>query len=110
MNISIIIPSYKSEKTIDLCLNSVFNQKTDIDYEVIVVDSSPGNTVDQIVKKYKKVKFIKLKKQIFPGIGRNIGAEKAKGEIQLFLDSYMVLNKKAISLIKRYYQRRYKIF
>jgi GT2 family glycosyltransferase len=109
-NISIIIPSYNSEKTIELCLNSIFNQKTDLKYEVIVIDSSPNNLVNKIVKKHPKIKFIKEKEKTFPGIARNIGAKKAKGELLTFIDSDVVIPKDWLEKSFAYYKQGHNIF
>jgi cellulose synthase/poly-beta-1,6-N-acetylglucosamine synthase-like glycosyltransferase len=109
-NISIIIPSYNSEKTIEHCLNSIFNQKTDLKYEVIVVDSSPNNLVDNIVKKHPKIKFIKEEEKTFSGIARNIGAKKAKGELLAFIDSDIIISKNWINRTFKYYKHRHDIF
>ncbi|HVF90255.1 MAG TPA: glycosyltransferase, partial [Blastocatellia bacterium] len=38
--VSIIVPSYNSERTIRACLEAILKQETGRRYEVIVVDSS----------------------------------------------------------------------
>ncbi|MBN1468011.1 MAG: glycosyltransferase [Fusobacteriaceae bacterium] len=110
MDISIIIPSYKSEKTIDICLNSILKQKTRLKYEIIVVDSSPTNLVDKIIKKYNIIKFIKLKSKTPPGIARNIGSEKSKGELLAFIDSDVVLDENWLNLVYKYYKQNHFVF
>ena len=45
--LSIIIPVYNCEKTIRKCLDSIFIQKNDLKYEIIIVDDgSSDGTVE----------------------------------------------------------------
>jgi len=110
--ISIIIPSYNSQDTIDQCLNAVYSQKdSNINFEVIIVDCSPGNEVDKIIKqKYADTIFIKEKRCLLPGLSRNIGAERAQGKLLLFVDDDVILEKGSLGKIWQYYLDGYEIF
>lgn len=94
--VSVIIPTYNEEYTIEGCLRSINNQifnKGEI--ESIVVDShSPDNT--RVVAKKFANKVIDVKAR---GVGkaRNIGAKHAEGKIVLFLDADTFLEKNFIS-------------
>jgi len=85
--ISVIIPAKNSGRTIGKCILSVFQQ----DYsplEVIVVDGgSVDNTRDIAKARGAKVFLEPEHKGNAPGVGRNYGAKKAKGDILAFLDS-----------------------
>ena len=85
--ISIIIPSYNSERFITRCLTSLTSQKADIENEIIVADSSKDDTPKIIKEKFPSVKLIQLDKQALPGAARNFGAREAKGDILAFIDS-----------------------
>lgn len=85
--VSVIIPCYNSAKTIEACLHYVFQQQTSISYEVIVVDSSTDETPTIVREKFPAVKLIHLDQQTYPGAGRNIGVEQARGEFIAFIDS-----------------------
>lgn len=90
--ISIIIPTYNSEKHINRCLESIKDQNYKF-YEVIVVDQSSTDETAAIAKRYG-CKVIKVAKPNFyspPSISRNIGAVAAKGRILYHLDSDMIL-------------------
>ena len=85
--ISVVIPLYNKEKTIEQSLRSVLQQKG-CEFEVVVVDDgSTDNSVEQ-VKKINDTR-IKLfdKENGGPSSARNMGADKAQGEWIVFLDA-----------------------
>lgn len=82
--ISVIIPTYNSEQTIKICIESLLKQIYD-DYEIIVVDNgSTDHTVD-IVEKFP-IKLITERRR-GSYTARNTGAKAAKGDILAFMDS-----------------------
>ena len=87
--ITIVVPVYKSEKTLAGCLDSLLAQ-TYSDIEVIcVIDGSPdscGEICDEYAAKDSRVKSIKRENG---GVSsaRNRGIEEAKGEYLMFVDS-----------------------
>lgn len=85
--ISVVIPLYNKEKTIEQSLRSVLQQKG-CDFEVVVVnDGSTDNSVEQVKKiDDARIRFIS-KENGGPGSARNLGAEKAQGEWIVFLDA-----------------------
>ena len=86
-DVSIVIPSYNSEKTISACLSSVFSQKANLKYEVIVADSSTDNTPEIIKNDFPGVILIHSNKRMYRGKARNVGIKRAKGDIIVCLDS-----------------------
>ena len=85
--ISVVIPCYNSEKTIEACLSSLVSQQVNIPYEIIVVDSSTDSTPKIVQDKFPTVKLIHREQQTYPGAGRNIGVKEAQGQILAFIDS-----------------------
>lgn len=89
IKISVIIPVFNSEQTINKCLNSLFNQ-TLKEIEIIFIDDGSTDNSSKILfdyaSKYDFIKIISQKNQ-GPGIARNKGIKKAKGEYIAFLDS-----------------------
>jgi len=85
---SIIIPTYKRPLFINTCLESIIKNTT-IDFEIIVIDSTPKNTLKDLIKKFqdKRIKFVHLKKNLGPTEKRNLGVQKSKGRYLVFLDS-----------------------
>lgn len=90
--ISVIIPSYDSEKTIDKTIEALLKQNYPKNYEIIVVDDGSTDRTEQVVKKFKYVKFVKQKHK-GPATARNLGAKLSKGNIILFTDSDCIPDK-----------------
>ncbi|MBW1916336.1 MAG: glycosyltransferase, partial [Deltaproteobacteria bacterium] len=84
---SVIIPSYNSARSIKSCLDSIIGQKTDLNYEVIVADSSNDETPEIIRNQYPMVSLIHFARKTDPGTGRNAAIKQARGEIILCTDS-----------------------
>ena len=95
MNISIIIPVYNSSLTLKECLDAIFDTNFK-NFEVIIVsDNSSDNSVE-IAKQYQ-CKIIELNENRGPGFARNKGAQLAKGEILLFVDSDVIIDKESLN-------------
>ena len=95
--ISIIIPAHNEEKYILKTINSIKKQKFK-KYEIIVVlDGCTDKTLSKIKGKVNKI--INLKKRNGPGIAKNEGAKKAKGEILVFLDADTYMAEGLLELI-----------
>lgn len=88
--ITIITPSYKSERFISQTIESVLSQ-TYKNWEMIIVDDvSPDNSneiIEEYCKKDYRIKLIKLEKNSGPAIARNKAIEEAKGRYIAFLDA-----------------------
>lgn len=88
--VSIITPSFNSEKYIAETINSVLNQ-TYTTWELIIVDdASTDKTVDVIdsfIAKDKRIQRFKMDVNSGSAKTRNIGIEKANGKYLTFLDS-----------------------
>lgn len=90
MNISVVIPAYNREKTIERALMSVLRQ-TVLPYEIIVVDDGSVDSTAEIVRKIRGgnslVRLLRLKRNRGAQAARNCGIKAAKGEWIAFLDS-----------------------
>ena len=83
--ISIIIPFYQKQQTVERCLQSVAFSSTR--YEVIIVDDgSMPPLAENIKDKFPNLTIIRQKNS-GPGAARNKGADIAQGEYLLFLDA-----------------------
>jgi O-antigen biosynthesis protein len=95
--ISVIIPVYNSEKTLNLCLDSFLNQ-TYKNYEIIVIDNNSTDSSGGIIKNYKNFRYIFEKKK-GRSYARNAGIKQASGEIIAMTDSDCVVPKNWIEKI-----------
>lgn len=84
--VSIIIAAYNEEKYIDTCLSSLKKQ-TYNPIEIILADDGSTDSTRKIAEKHDVV-VIQLN-HAGTAIARNTAAEKAKGEILVFLDADM---------------------
>ncbi|HTZ11384.1 MAG TPA: glycosyltransferase [Candidatus Margulisiibacteriota bacterium] len=88
VELSIIIASYNSERTIEGCLDSLRHQDADRDFEIIVIDSSSNDTAAKIVEeKFPEARLYRFSKRKFVGDARNFGISKASGRIIAFVDA-----------------------
>ncbi|MEM5826347.1 MAG: glycosyltransferase family A protein, partial [Candidatus Aenigmatarchaeota archaeon] len=90
--VSIIIPTYNSEKTIAKCLESIKNQSYK-NIEVIVVDRFSKDKTAEIAKEYG-ARIFKLNSE--RAKAKNFGLKKAKGKYVCFIDSDMELTNNVI--------------
>lgn len=94
--ISFIIIGMNEAKTIKKTIDSIY---TYVDfnkisaYEIIYVDSKSTDDSISIVKIFKEVKVFEITGEINAAIGRNIGAKEAKGDVFVFLDADMEIEK-----------------
>lgn len=112
--VSITIPTYNNEKTIEKTLESVFNQ-TYKNIEVIIVDSYSKDRTLEIIKKFEKVKVYFYEGTLLGA--REMGVRKSKGDFVALIDSDHVLDKntilKSVKLMNKFdmlwfYERSYK--
>jgi glycosyltransferase involved in cell wall biosynthesis len=98
MKVSVIIPTYYRPKDLSELLDSLLRQ-TVKPLEVIVVDDTPSNIIEELCAKYRdkfkrfdiKLVYVRNYKERSAAIARNIGASIARGEIILFFDSDIIL-------------------
>jgi len=85
--VSVIIPTYNSEKFINRSIDSVLKQDFK-DYEIIIIDDGSKDMTYEKIKKYltNKIKYIK-QKNMGPASARNKGIKNSIGEYIAFLDS-----------------------
>ena len=86
MDVSICIPTKNGGELLDLVLQMIFRQKTDLEYEVICVDSGSVDGTLDIIRKYPQVKLHEIPPEWFGhGITRNLAASLGTGEFIYFL-------------------------
>lgn len=102
MFFSIIIPTYNRKPILEKCLNALENQVISdhhfiTGYEIIVIDD--GST-DQTISWLEKTTFPHLRwfqqDHQGPATARNLGIQKATGDMIIFIDSDLVVTEKFI--------------
>src|SRR3989338_2013270 len=100
--ISIVIPTFNEQKTIGECLKSLKNQ-TYKPIEITVVDDGSSDSTRNIVEDSQNIKLL-TQGHKGPGQARNLGAANAKGEILVFVDADMTLDKNFIRFLLMFQQ------
>lgn len=87
VKVSVIIPVFNRENTIERALNSVFSQ-TYSPVEIIVVDDASNDKTQEILQRYiHKIKIFRQDNNRGVSAARNRGVSEAEGEWIAFLDS-----------------------
>ncbi len=106
MKYSIIVPVFNRPDEVDELLVSLLTQSF-TDFEVIIVEDGSQKPCEDICKKYAdriNLHYF-MKPNSGPGQSRNYGAERAKGEYLLILDSDVVLPKDYLNAIEEELKR-----
>lgn len=93
--VSVIVPTYNEQDSIDDCLKSLYEQSYK-NMEVVAVDDGSTDTTVDVLSRYCLPEHgCKIWKQKHKGAGaaRNFGATKASGEILVFVDADMIFDK-----------------
>lgn len=81
------------KKTIDSVLEYVkYNNLNE--YDIIYIDSKSSDNSIKIASSFNKVKIFEITGEMNAAIARNIGANEAKGDVFIFLDADMEIQKK----------------
>lgn len=102
MKISVIIPAHNAQRTIRENLRSVYASGFK-DYEVIVVDDRSIDKTIEIAKEFD-CHIIKSEGSKNRSLARNTGIKESKGEIVVFIDSDVVINKDSLGLISKAFE------
>jgi GT2 family glycosyltransferase len=90
-NVSIIIPVYNGLKMTQACLDSLYENTSDIDFEVIIIDNaSKDNTYEWLSEEKKKrhnLIIFKMDRNIGFGPAVNIGLQHSTGKYAVLLNN-----------------------
>jgi len=99
MLVSVVIPTYNRLSILKKCLYALENQifiDEIYDYEIVAVDDgSTDGTVDWLNNNIQTFPHLRLFEQSHggPAQGRNLGVEKSNGDVIIFIDSDLVVDK-----------------
>ncbi|RPJ54039.1 MAG: glycosyltransferase [Acidobacteria bacterium] len=86
-DVCFIVPSYRSRTTIRATIDSIFGQRTERQFDVLVVDSSADDTTEWLKKLHPEVRTLKSETRLFPGAARNRGVRETAAPLLAFLDA-----------------------
>ena len=86
--VSVIMPAYNAEKTINRSLNSILEQSYS-NFELFIIDDCSSDKTLQIINSYNDERIILIKndKNLGAPKSRNKAIEKARGEFICFQDA-----------------------
>lgn len=97
MDVSIAIVSWKVKNELNKCLQSIFNNTSDIEFEVFVVDNkSDDGTVEMVSELFPQVYLIKNEINLGFAKACNQAIRKSKGDYVLLLNPDSVVKKNTI--------------
>lgn len=112
--ITIAIPAYNNEKTIKKTIDSCLAQKTDIEYEILIVDDASQDGTLEIINRYddRKIRAITLEERVPLIANHNVCLNNAQGEYVIFCHADDALESHAITTIEhklkaRNYPKKY---
>jgi GT2 family glycosyltransferase len=82
--LSIVVPAYRSERTIEASLRSFASQGYPA--EIVVVDSSPDERSAEIVRRLPEITLIRSRQRLLPHAARSVGVRASDGDLLLFTD------------------------
>lgn len=97
LHVSIIIVSWNTCEITCNCLRSIFDQTSELEYEVIIIDNnSSDNSVAAIEESFPQVQIIANKNNVGFGKANNQGMQIAKGGYFLLINSDTIVLDNAI--------------
>jgi len=107
MRISIVVPAYNASSTLPLCLKALFEQ-VDADAEILVINDCSTDNTQQIALD-AGAKVFQTPQRGGPAAGRNLGADKALGEILFFVDADVVIGEGSLRSVRATFERSPKL-
>lgn len=87
LDVSVIVCCFNEELFLERCLRSILSQKTQFNFEVIVVDDASTDNSLSIVERYSdKVTIIKNKTNLGIGATANLGIRNSRGRFVVRVD------------------------
>ena len=105
MELSIIIINWNSKGYLRSCLDSILEYTSNIEYEIIIVDSGSFDGCGEMLREfYPKVHFIQSDCNMGFARSNNLGAGCSKGKVLLFLNPDTEMRGSAITNLYRRFQ------
>ncbi len=102
--ISIILPTLNEGKYLDRTLRTIKGQKYKGEVEIIVADSHSDDDTQEVARRHGAK--VVLSERLGPAVGRNRGAQVAKGDILVFLDADTIPSENLLACISKTLEER----
>lgn len=110
IDLSIVVPVYNYVDIIESNIDSILNQKTEYNYQLIIVDDGSTDGAADVLKRYADNPKVKLIFQKNAGIGaaRNTGINNADGKYLMFIDCDDIVHDDIVeTLMNKAYSENY---
>ena len=105
LDVSIIIVNYNTKQLIADCLNSIYEQTKDINFEVIVSDNgSTDGSIEMLKNDFPQIILIENNANLGFGTANNRGLAIAKGKYIFYLNSDTILLNNAVKYFFDYWE------
>lgn len=106
--ITIAIPIYNNETTLEKTVDSCLNQNTQVPYEIVIVDDASNDNSPKILSQYtdEKIRIITLEERIPLIENHNMCLKNSFGKYVLFCHADDVLQNHAISALEKKLKER----
>ncbi len=102
MDISIIVVNYNTLKLTKQCIDSIYQQTTDVSFEVILVDNDSKDGSAEHFSQDTRIKFIQSGANLGFGKANNLGYEHSSGKYIFLLNSDTKLLNNALKIFFDY--------
>ena len=102
LSVSIIIINYNTCQMTKECIDSVFQNTTGIDFEIILVDNASSDESKSVFTQDSRIRYIYSEENLGFGKANNLGVSFARGRNIFFLNSDTLLINNAVKIMSDY--------
>lgn len=89
-SVSVIVPAYRAERTLDACLASLLDQRYDGRFEVVVVASADEESRLPPPPEAPRIRVLAHTPRLSAAVARNRGVDASSGELLAFTDADVI--------------------
>lgn len=105
--VSVIIPTYNRRESLQRTLESLAQQTFPADnFEALVIDDGGNQDITKILNKYSFEARYCRQENSGPTVARNYGSQNSQGQILVFIDDDITLNKNALAILAQEVNKR----
>ena len=108
MRLSVVIPVHNGGNDLQKCLEALMSSARLPD-ELIIVDDASTDGSAQLAAKFGTVVVCQSQHPIGPASARNLGAERAQGDVLLFLDADVMVHADTLALVEWHFNEHSEI-